>query len=85
MSLPYGNELLNHYSLQRLLNICCFDILLEKLPGKESAISRPKWFAVLKLRKNVDHHGNQVPLENIKQRLIYQISKIGLMSYEQSK
>jgi hypothetical protein len=30
MSLSYGNELLDHYSLQRLLNICRFDVLISK-------------------------------------------------------
>ena len=46
---------------------------LEKLRRKASAISRPKWFEVLKLLKNAYQRAHQVPLENIKQRLIHQI------------
>jgi hypothetical protein len=46
---------------------------LEKLRRKASAISRAKWFGVLKLRKNTYQRAHQVPLETIKQRLIYQI------------
>ena len=44
-----------------------------------------KRFEVLKLRKNAYRRAHQVPLEKIKQRLIYQIWKAGVMLYERSK
>jgi hypothetical protein len=44
-----------------------------------------KRFEVLKLRKNAYQRVHQVPLEKIKQRLIYQIWKAGVMLYERSK
>ena len=47
--------------------------------------SSTKRFEVLKLRKNAYQRAHQVPLEKIKQRLIYQIWKPGVMLYERSK
>jgi len=49
------------------------DFQLEKLRCNASAISRAKWFEVLKLRKNGYQRADQAPLEKIKQWLIYQI------------
>jgi hypothetical protein len=46
---------------------------LEKLRHKASAISRAKWFEMLKLRKNSNQRVHQVPLEKIKQWLIDRI------------